>query len=309
MILLIGIQPIAAQLAMPDNVYIGTAKHYFVDPNPIPGSSYIWKIDGVTQSSTTNEIDIVWNTAGTYLLEVQEMSSSNCPGEIKSGQVVVSLVPVVIPIADLSVVKTVDNAYPVIGQSVIFSIVATNNGADNASGVKATDVLESGYTYVSSTATAGTYDSFSYVWNIGVLNVGKSETLTIKAIVNTNGSYSNTVTIDGIEADGETDNNTSTILTYPTDFFIPEGFSPNGDGTNDLFVIRGILNYPANTFVIYNRWGNKVFEASPYKNTWDGRSMFGLRVGGDELPVGTYFYVLDLKNGSSIFKGTIYLNR
>ncbi|MBV5342598.1 gliding motility-associated C-terminal domain-containing protein, partial [bacterium] len=151
-------------------------------------------------------------------------------------------------------------------------------------------------------------DSFSYVWNIGVLNVGKSETLTIKAIVNTNGSYSNTVTIDGIEADGETDNNTSTILTYPTDFFIPEGFSPNGDGTNDLFVIRGILNYPANTFVIYNRWGNKVFEASPYKNTWDGRSMFGLRVGGDELPVGTYFYVLDLKNGSSIFKGTIYLN-
>jgi len=192
LILFISIQPIAAQLAMPDNVYIGTAKHYFVDPNSIPGSSYIWKIDGVTQSSTTNEIDIVWNTAGTFLLEVQEMNSSNCLGEIKSGQVVVNLVPEVIPSAD---------------------------------------------------------------------------------------------------------------------FFIPEGFSPNGDGINDLFVIRGILNYPKNTFVIFNRWGNKVFEASPYQNSWDGRSMFGLRVGGDELPVGTYFYVLDLKNGSSIFKGTIYLNR
>jgi len=123
------------------------------------------------------------------------------------------------------------------------------------------------------------------------------------------GDYSNTATIAGIEVDTDLGNNTSTTITYPTDFFIPEGFSPNGDGTNDLFVIRGIANYPKNSFVIFNRWGNKVFEASPYQNTWNGRSTFGLRVGGDELPVGTYFYVLDLKNGSSNFKGTIYLNR
>jgi len=295
---------------MPDNVYIGTSKHYFVDPNSIPGSTYIWKIDGVTQlSSTTNEIDIVWNTVGTYLLEVQELNVSNCSGETKSGQVVVSLLPVVIPSADLSVVKTVNNAHPIIGQSVIFSIVATNNGPDNATGVKVTDILQSGYSYVSSTATTGTYDSSTAVWIIGLLSKGKSETLTIKAIVNTLGNYSNTATIDGIEGDGDAGNNTSTVITYPTDFFIPEGFSPNGDGTNDLFVIRGIANYPNNTFVIFNRWGNKVYEASHYQNTWDGKSMFGLRVGGDELPIGTYFYVLDLMDGSAIFKGTIYLNR
>jgi len=308
LILFSSIKVIAVQLAMPDNVYIGTTKHYFVDPNPIPGSTYIWKIDGVTQlSSTTNEIDIVWNTVGTYLLEVQELNVSNCSGETKSGLVVVSLLPVVILSADLSVIKIVNNAHPIIGQSVIFGIVATNNGVDNATGVKVTDILQSGYTYVSSTATTGTYDSFSSLWTIGLLNVGKSETLTIKAIVNTLGDYSNTTTIDGIEVDAG--NNTSTVITYPTDFFIPEGFSPNGDGTNDLFVIRGIANYPNNTFVIFNRWGNKVYEASHYQNTWDGRSIFGLRVGGNELPIGTYFYVLDLKDGSSIFKGTIYLNR
>jgi len=92
-------------------------------------------------------------------------------------------------------------------------------------------------------------------------------------------------------------------------FFIPEGFSPNGDGVNDLFVIRGILYYPENTFQIFNRWGNKVFEASPYQNTWDGKSTMGLTVGGDELPVGTYFYTLDLGDGSKVYKGTIYLNR
>ncbi|MDQ3109122.1 MAG: ice-binding family protein [Bacteroidota bacterium] len=93
------------------------------------------------------------------------------------------------------------------------------------------------------------------------------------------------------------------------DFHIPDGFSPNGDGTNDLFVIRGILNFPSNTFVIYNRWGNKVFEANPYQNTWNGTSTSGLQVGGDQLPVGTYFYVLDLGDGTPVYKGTIYLNR
>ncbi len=93
------------------------------------------------------------------------------------------------------------------------------------------------------------------------------------------------------------------------DFNIPEGFSPNGDGINDNFVIRGIDRYPENTIVIYNRWGDKVFEASPYNNTWDGKPTLGLRVGGDELPIATYFYLLNLGNQTEMIKGTIYLNR
>lgn len=91
--------------------------------------------------------------------------------------------------------------------------------------------------------------------------------------------------------------------------FIPEGYSPNSDGINDFFVIRGIENYPNNKIIIFNRWGNKVFEANPYLNTWNGRSQSGLNMGGDELSVGTYFYVLDLGNGSPVYKGTIYLNK
>jgi len=88
-----------AQLPMPDKVCIGATKHYNVNPNPFPGSIYTWKIDGVIQvSSATNEIYITWNTAGIYLLEVQELSLNGCVGPIISGQVFVSpdLTPVTI---------------------------------------------------------------------------------------------------------------------------------------------------------------------------------------------------------------------
>jgi gliding motility-associated-like protein len=94
-----------------------------------------------------------------------------------------------------------------------------------------------------------------------------------------------------------------------TTFFIPEGFSPNSDEINDLFVIRGIENYPSNDFVVFNRWGNPVFEASPYANNWDGTTDKGIHLGDNLLPVGTYFYVLNLGNGSPVMKGTIFLNR
>jgi gliding motility-associated-like protein len=94
------------------------------------------------------------------------------------------------------------------------------------------------------------------------------------------------------------------------DFFIPQGFSPNGDGINDFFVIRGILTYPNNSIEIYNRWGNRVFEASPYQSNWDGRSSHHLTIGNNELPVGTYFYVLHPNdNQTPVFKGSIYLNK
>ncbi len=92
-------------------------------------------------------------------------------------------------------------------------------------------------------------------------------------------------------------------------FSIPEGFSPNSDGINDLFVIKGIENYPTLSVNIYNRWGSLVFEASPYLNNWNGKSNSGVTIGGDDLPIGTYFYIIDLGNGSPILKGTIYLNK
>lgn len=89
---------------------------------------------------------------------------------------------------------------------------------------------------------------------------------------------------------------------------IPQGFSPNDDGIGDKWVVRNIEQYPNNTLLIFNRWGEEVFTARPYTNNWEGKADGGLN-SDKGLPVGTYYYVLDLGDGSDIRKGYIYLNR
>ena len=81
---------------------------------------------------------------------------------------------------------------------------------------------------------------------------------------------------------------------------IPSGFSPNGDRTNDFFVIDG-LDGPASLDVV-NRWGERVYRAKNYHNQWDGRSS-----NGSPLPDDTYFYIL--KVGDQVFDGYIIIKR
>ncbi|MHB8259743.1 MAG: ice-binding family protein [Bacteroidia bacterium] len=268
--------------------YNWTGPNGFVSTNQNPSLSSATIIEGGIYSLTVS-IGVCSSAASTISVIV-----NNCGGINNS---------------DLSVVKTVNNTYPLIGNTVVFTITATNHGHANATGVIVGDTLENGYSYVSSTSTMGTYNPSTGIWTIGNLNNGASAILTVTVKVLAAGNYANTAIIQGSGVDTNAVNNISTIVTYPTDFFIPEGFSPNGDGINDLFVIRGIEYYPLNTFTIFNRWGDEVFSAKPYQSTWDGKSTKGVRVGGDDLPVGTYFYILDLGNGSSIYKGTIYLNK
>ncbi len=92
---------------------------------------------------------------------------------------------------------------------------------------------------------------------------------------------------------------------------IYEIITPNDDGLNDFFRILGIESFPNSVVRIYNRWGTLVYEAKAYNNTdnyWDGSSQFDKK---HKLPVGVYYYVIDLglKNIEKIFTGSIYLNR
>jgi gliding motility-associated-like protein len=157
---------------------------------------------------------------------------------------------------------------------------------------------------------AQTETNASYLWNgpNGYISTAQNPVI-VSAVLADAGAYSLIVSVVGCTSDTsaitlEINNCVATV-----ELHIPEGFSPDNDGINDVFFIRGLENYPNNSVDIYNRWGNKVFSASPYMNNWDGTSQNNLSVGGDKLPTGTYFILFNLGDDSDIYKGTIYLNR
>ena len=86
--------------------------------------------------------------------------------------------------------------------------------------------------------------------------------------------------------------------------FIPQVITPNGDGKNDTWIIKNIDLYPNAEVLVYNRWGQLVFQSkNVLANPWDGRS------GGKLVPVDSYHYILDLHDGSKPRSGVISVIR
>jgi gliding motility-associated-like protein len=117
------------------------------------------------------------------------------------------------------------------------------------------------------------------------------------------GTYTYTVTAT---APCVTDSIAQIVLTVnPCDIVIPTGFTPNGDGTNEIWDLVGLDDeYPKNKVYVYNRWGSLVYESKqgdysskPWGGTFEGK----------ELPVSSFYYMIftDPDNDGQIIKGTI----
>jgi gliding motility-associated-like protein/uncharacterized repeat protein (TIGR01451 family) len=90
------------------------------------------------------------------------------------------------------------------------------------------------------------------------------------------------------DTEGLLSNEATVQITIAPDLEIPNTFTPNGDGKNDTFKIKGRENYDNIDLSIYNRWGDEVYRNRNYQDEWDGYS----------LNEGTYYYLLRLKKGS-----------
>jgi gliding motility-associated-like protein len=91
-----------------------------------------------------------------------------------------------------------------------------------------------------------------------------------------------------------------TVLQAP---IVPNTFTPNGDGRNDTWYIKELANYPGCTVAVYNRNGERVFYSIGYSTPWDGR------YNSVNLPVGTYYYIIDPKNGRDKMSGPVTIIR
>lgn len=89
------------------------------------------------------------------------------------------------------------------------------------------------------------------------------------------------------------------VLPTQASFIIPNTFTPNGDGINDTWDIKNLSYYVDCSVNIFTRWGQKIYSSVGYAIPWDGTYKGAL------LPTGTYYYVIDLKNGMTPLSGFV----
>ncbi len=153
-------------------------------------------------------------------------------------------------------------------------------------------------------AELNAYGGSWYSWNPGY---GLTDSTSSSPIATPQVSTKYTVTISSNEGCSVT---AEIMVSVVCDsMFVPTGFSPDGDGTNDTYVIDGLSKYPGNNIFIYNRWGNLVFKKKDYDNSFDGTSNVSGVYLGKQLPNGTYFFILDLNDGKKPQQGYITMKR
>ena len=90
------------------------------------------------------------------------------------------------------------------------------------------------------------------------------------------------------------------------DFYIPEGFSPNGDGINDTFYIPDFSTYEGISLTVVDSWGSVVFQMGNYSNDWSGIANKGSS-SGKIVPAGTYYYNFRVEGVSDRITGYVYI--
>ncbi|WP_316634643.1 gliding motility-associated C-terminal domain-containing protein [uncultured Flavobacterium sp.] len=270
-------------------------------------SNYVWSITNGTIVSgggtADGSVTVSWSDIGPGKVQVTYTNTCN-ETTTKSLNVTVATC------SDLTITNTVSNLTPNFGDVVTFTVTVNNVGEGSFINTIVSELIPSGLSLVSSNTTAGTYDPNTHLWTIPTLNSGQSVVLTITAEVLPNGTYTNVATIEvSTPQDVDAANNSASVTLQPICLTVYNEFTPNNDGSNDLFRIDCIESYPDNELKVFNRYGSLVYSKQHYENDWDGTAnVSGVVNRGDMLPTGTYFYVITIGDGS-VKKGWLSIMR
>lgn len=341
--MLFGSGYVAAQTAMPDTVCVGMNRTYSVN-NPSVPSTYTWKIDGVTQSSTRNSVNITWNTPGVFTITVQEHSNTGCDGDIRTGLVYVNQPPI-------------PNAGPDITACFGKEIRLDGSGSVN--------YQWSPSTYLSGTTVAnpqvilappGVYNYYLSVSDATGCKSERTDTVTVKITAapkvfagrDTAIAINQPLQLNAVDVNNTgfvsytwsppaglnnpliknpvavTDRDITYVVTVRTaegcqggddinvkvfqraDLYVPTAFTPNGDGLNDFAKVIPVGIRELRFFTIFNRWGEAVFTTTDPSKGWDGRKS------GAEQPNAVFVWMaqgVDYKGNVINRKGTLTLIR
>ena len=159
-------------------------------------------------------------------------------------------------------------------------------------------------TTITFTATATTTDNNpGYQWQVNGINKGTNSDV-FSAGDFANGDVVTCILTSSAKClvNPESTSNAITVNVSPPGgcpVVIPNVITPNGDGINDFWDINILQGYPECSVLVYNRAGTIIFNSKGYPKPWDGTYK------GNALPAGTYYYIVDLKNGKKPFAGFI----
>ncbi|WP_291782550.1 gliding motility-associated C-terminal domain-containing protein, partial [Cecembia sp.] len=251
------------------------------------------------------------NTPGVYVLTYRICEILN-PENCRTASITVEIEESRV---DLVISKSSQDVEIFEGDEFDYIIELVNNSDVTAFNVVITDDLPSGVSYVTTNILENPQD-LSVAVRTGqgqviyeIPEMPGRATITIRLRVRANPlSGQDQVTIrnviavlaDQVELVPE-DNNDEDV-NIVNGFFIPNVITPNNDGRNDFFVVKGLNKFVSNKIVIFNRWGDHVFESDNYQNNWNAEGLID----------GTYFYVLtaiDNEGREHQFKGWIHVTR
>lgn len=196
----------------------------------------------------------------------------------------------------------------VTGPITVFNKLTGCSSASAACSITIIPAPNAGFDTLSTGLYNNTYDFtdtskpnvVSWYWNFGD---GDSANIADPGHIYQAGTYTVVETVTNSNGCSST---RTEVITIPEGIYVPNVFTPNGDGQDDMFTISasGVKNFHIE---IFNRWGEKVFESDSPQISWDGRTSAGVMASD-----GTYFYILQatsLKNENWNKNGYLQLIR
>ncbi|MGC6434211.1 MAG: gliding motility-associated C-terminal domain-containing protein, partial [Crocinitomicaceae bacterium] len=263
--------------------------HFYVNVNPLPTAS-ITDLTGdvcpndsiqIIGASATNG-SVLWTTSGTGTFDdATIVNPTYTPSLTDAGSNVVLTMTV------SSTVACVPPITPSVNYIVSVKPLPTQKleaGID--------DTLSLGSSISLSASGSGIV---SWDWS-------PSTSLDNPYIMSPNATPDSTTTyyVVGTDVNGCRDSDSVTVY-VEADFslVVSNMMTPNGDGKNDTWMVGTIDKYPNTSVIIVNRKGQVLYENNNYDNTWDGT------YNGQQLPDGTYYYIITSSSSSKVYKGSI----